>query len=192
MTTRCSSGPIAVRSPGDADWFDRLILLRPVVTGWNDPARFAASSGAFPWGEALGSVSYTILALVAFAAYGIVVAWRRRGDRVLHTVVTVAAILLVWSIVVRNALDYRENNRFRVEVGHCSSCSPRWGSSSRSDGSRAGVTGDGGTDAVHPRASPVAAIPMSPSHHHGDASASPVVHLDQVHEAECAPGRHRR
>ena len=23
-----------------ADWFDRLVLLRPVATGWNDPARF--------------------------------------------------------------------------------------------------------------------------------------------------------
>ena len=34
-----------------ADWFDRLVLLRPVATGWNDPARFTASAGAFPWGR---------------------------------------------------------------------------------------------------------------------------------------------
>jgi len=103
---------------GYADWFDRLVLLRPVATGWNDPARFGASSGGFPWGEALGSVSYTILALVAFAVYGTVAAWRRRRrDQPMYTVMTVGAILLVWSIGVGNALDYRENNRFRVEAG---------------------------------------------------------------------------
>ncbi len=60
LQLRADRRPIA----GYADWFDRLVLLRPVATGWNDPARFAASRGAFPWGEALGSVSYTILALV--------------------------------------------------------------------------------------------------------------------------------
>lgn len=101
-----------------ADWFDRLVLLRPVATGWNDPARFEASSGPFPWGEALGSVSWTLLALVGFAAYGVGVAWRRGGRRsALRTFVTVAAIMLAWSIVVGNALDYRENNRFRIEAG---------------------------------------------------------------------------
>jgi hypothetical protein len=103
---------------GYADWFDRLVLLRPVATGWNDPARFEASHGPFPWGEALGSVSWTILALLGFAVYGVVVGWRRGGrGSVLRSAVTVAAILLVWSIVVGNALDYRENNRFRVEAG---------------------------------------------------------------------------
>ena len=54
--------------------------------------------------------------------------WRVRAGRVrrsrggadrtrcLRTVATVSAILLVWSIVVGDALDYRENNRFRVEA----------------------------------------------------------------------------
>lgn len=108
----------AVRRPiaTYADWFDRLVLLRPVATGWNDPARFGASAGPFPWGEALGSISYTVLLLTAFALAGAVLAWRRRHDPALRTVATVAAVLLGWSIVVGNALDYRENNRFRVEA----------------------------------------------------------------------------
>ena len=114
LQLRADRRPIA----GYADWFDRVVLLRPVATGWNDPDRFGASRGPFPWGEALGSVSYTILALVGFAVYG-VVAGRRRRQRnlVLRTVSTVAAILFAWSLVVGNALDYRENNRFRVEAG---------------------------------------------------------------------------
>lgn len=99
-----------------ADWFDRLVLLRPVASGWNDPARFGASAGPFPVGDALGSVSYTILALVGFALAGTVLAWRRRQDAPLRTVATVAAVVLAWSIVAGNALDYRENNRFRVEA----------------------------------------------------------------------------
>jgi hypothetical protein len=109
-----------VRAPisGYADWFDRLVLLRPVATGWNDPARFTASAGAFPWGDALGSVSYTLLALFGFALYGAVAGWRRgRSDHAaLRCVCTVATALLVWSVVLGNALDYRENNRFRVEA----------------------------------------------------------------------------
>ncbi len=60
-----------------ADWFDRLVLLRPVATGWNDPARFTASAGGFPWGDALGSISYTLLALFGFALYGGIAGWRR-------------------------------------------------------------------------------------------------------------------
>ena len=114
LQLRADRRPIA----GYADWFDRLVLLRPVATGWNDPARFEASSGPFPWGEALGSISYTIVGLMAFAVYGVVAGWRRGGrSSVIRTVVTVAAILLAWSIVVANALDYRENNRFRLEAG---------------------------------------------------------------------------
>ena len=109
-----------VRAPiaGYADWFDRVVLLRPVATGWNDPARFTASAGAFPWGDALGSVSYTILALSGFAIYGAIAGWRRRRwNRVdLRCVCTVAAVLLAASVVLGNALDYRENNRFRVEA----------------------------------------------------------------------------
>jgi hypothetical protein len=110
----------ALRTPigGYADWFDRLVLLRPVATGWNDPARFAASAGAFPWGDALGSVSYTLLALFGFAIYGGVAGWRRgrSGSRALQCVCTVGLVVLVSSVLVGNALDYRENNRFRVEV----------------------------------------------------------------------------
>jgi hypothetical protein len=114
LQLRSDRGPIA----GYADWFDRLVLLRPVATGWNDPARFAASSGSFPIGDALGSISYTVLALTVLAGYGIVAGWRRGGrGSALRTLVTVAGVILVWSIVVDNALDYRENNRFRVEVG---------------------------------------------------------------------------
>ena len=69
-------------------------------------------------GEALGSVSYTILALFGFAIYGAIVGWRRRRwDGVdVRCVCTVAAFLLVTSVVLGNALDYRENNRFRVEA----------------------------------------------------------------------------
>jgi hypothetical protein len=109
-----------VRAPisGYADWFDRLVLLRPVATGWNDPARFTASAGAFPWADALGSVSYTLLALFGFALFGGVAGWRRgRSDRSgLRCVCTVALVLLTASVIVGNALDYRENNRFRVEA----------------------------------------------------------------------------
>ncbi len=110
-----------VRAPisAYADWFDRLVLLRPVATGRNDPARFTASTGPFPWGEALGSVSYTILALLGFALYGAVTGWRRgrRPDGgALRCVCTVTCVLLVASIAVGNALDYRENNRFRLEA----------------------------------------------------------------------------
>jgi hypothetical protein len=114
LQLRADRRPIAAY----ADWFDRLVLLRPVASGWNDPARFEASAGPFPWGDALGSVSYTVLALFAFALVGVVLGWRRsRNDPALRTVTTVAAVLLAWSIVVGNALDYRENNRFRVEAG---------------------------------------------------------------------------
>jgi len=104
---------------GYADWFDRLVLLRPVATGWNDPARFTASAGPFPWGDALGSVSYTLLALFGFAIYGGVAGWRRGRSRLpaLQCVCTVGLVVLLSSVVVGNALDYRENNRFRVEVG---------------------------------------------------------------------------
>jgi hypothetical protein len=109
-----------VRAPisAYADWYDRLVLLRPVATGWNNPDRFAASAGAFPWGDALGSVSYTILALLGFAVYGTFAGWRRRqSDGVnVRCVCTVAGVLLVASVVVGNALDFRENNRFRVEA----------------------------------------------------------------------------
>jgi len=110
-----------VRAPiaGYANWFDRLVLLRPVATGWNDPARFAASAGAFPWGNALGSVSYTLVALFGFAIYGGITGWRRgrSGARALGCVCAVGLIVLVSSTFVGNALDYRENNRFRVEIG---------------------------------------------------------------------------
>ena len=109
-----------VRAPiaGYADWFDRLVLLRPVATGRNDPSRFAAGAGAFPWGDALGSISYTLLAVFALAMYGAVAGWRRgtRGDRALLSVCTVALVVLVYSVVLGNAFDFRENNRFRVEV----------------------------------------------------------------------------
>ena len=150
LQLRADRRPIA----GYADWFDRLVLLRPVATGWNDPARFAASRGAFPWGEALGSVSYTILALVGFAAYGVAVAWRRRRDRVLHTVVTVAAILLVWSIIVGNALDYRENNRFRVEAGPLLLVLAAVGLEQALRRFTSRRPGDGGADAAHPEPAP--------------------------------------
>jgi hypothetical protein len=114
LQLRTDRRPVA----GYADWFDRLVLLRPVAQGWNDPARFEASSGPFPWGDALGSVSYTIVALVGFAVLGIVAGWRRgRRGTALRIVVTIAGLLLAWSIVVGNAFDYRENNRFRVEAG---------------------------------------------------------------------------
>jgi hypothetical protein len=109
-----------VRAPvaGYADWFDRLVLLRPVATGWNDPARFTARAGAFPWGDALGSISYTLLALFGLALYGGVAGWRRgaRNNPTLRTVCTIALVLLVYSVTIGNALDFRENNRFRVEV----------------------------------------------------------------------------
>jgi hypothetical protein len=109
-----------VRAPisGYADWFDRLVLLRPVATGHHDPSRFAAGAGAFPWGNALGSISYTLLAVFALALYGGIAGWRRgrRGDGALLSVCTVALVVLVYSVVLGNALDFRENNRFRVEV----------------------------------------------------------------------------
>lgn len=114
-----------VREPiaGYADWFDRLVLLRPTASGFNDPARFSANAGAFPVGEALGSISYTLLGLFVLALYGGVAGWRRsrsgadeRGD-VMRTVCAVALGLLVFSVIVGNALDFRENNRFRVEAG---------------------------------------------------------------------------
>jgi hypothetical protein len=101
-----------------ADWFDRLVLLRPVAHGWNDPARFTAEPGAFPVGDALGSISYTLLALFALAIYGGVVGWRRgrHGDPVLRCVCVAGLVLIAYSLIVGNALDYRENNRFRVET----------------------------------------------------------------------------
>jgi hypothetical protein len=107
----------AIRAPiaRYADWFDRVLLLRPVASGWNDPARFTASAGGFPVGEALGSVSYTILAMVVLAVGGGVAGWRR-GALPVRCVCAVGVIVLVYSVVVGNALDYRENNRFRVEA----------------------------------------------------------------------------
>jgi hypothetical protein len=109
-----------VREPiaGYADWFDRLVLLRPVATGWNDPARFTANAGAFPLGDALGSISYTLLGLFVLAVFGGVLGWRRgrKGNQALRCVCVVGLILIGYSMVVGNALDYRENNRFRVET----------------------------------------------------------------------------
>jgi len=103
---------------GYADWFDRLVLLRPVATGWNDPARFTADAGAFPVGDALGSISYTLLALFVLAIYGGAAGWRRgrRGNPVLDCVCVAGLVLIGYSVVIGNALDYRENNRFRVET----------------------------------------------------------------------------
>jgi hypothetical protein len=114
-----------VREPiaGYADWFDRLVLFRPTASGFKNPSRFGANAGAFPVGEALGSISYTLLGLFALALYGGVAGWRRgsRGvaaerDDVMRTVCSVALGLLVFSVIVGNALDFRENNRFRVEA----------------------------------------------------------------------------
>jgi hypothetical protein len=109
-----------VRAPiaGYADWFDRLVLLRPVATGWNNPDRFAADAGPFPVGNALGSISYTLLALFALALYGGIAGFRRgrRGETVVQCVCAVGLIVIVYSTLVGNALDYRENNRFRFET----------------------------------------------------------------------------
>ncbi|MDQ1431846.1 MAG: hypothetical protein QOF40_2448, partial [Actinomycetota bacterium] len=114
LQLRRARAPIA----GYADWFDRLVLLRPVATGWNNPDRFTANAGSFPVGDALGSISYTLLALFALAIYGGVAGWRRgrRGDPVLRCVCVAGLILVGYSTVIGNALDYRENNRFRVET----------------------------------------------------------------------------
>ena len=114
LQLRRARRPIA----GYADWFDRIVLLRPVATGWNDPARFTADAGAFPLGDALGSISYTLLGLFVLAVFGGVVGWRRgrRGDRVLRCVCVVGLVLIGYSLLIGNALDYRENNRFRVET----------------------------------------------------------------------------
>jgi hypothetical protein len=103
---------------GYADWFDRIVLLRPVATGHTNPARFTASAGAFPWGDALGSISYTWLAFIGVAVFGGIAGWRRRepADRALRVVCIVSLVLLAYSVVLGNALDYRENNRFRLEV----------------------------------------------------------------------------
>ena len=109
-----------VRAPiaAYADWFDRIVLLRPVATGWNDPARFTAGAGGFPIGDALGSLSYTLLAMFGLAVYGGVAGWRRgkRGDSALQVVCAVSLVLLGYSTVLGNALDFRENNRFRLET----------------------------------------------------------------------------
>jgi hypothetical protein len=63
-------------------------------------------------------VSYTLLALFALAIYGGVAGWRRgrRGDPVLRCVCVAGLILVGYSTVVGNGLDYRENNRFRLET----------------------------------------------------------------------------
>jgi hypothetical protein len=108
-----------VRAPmsGYADWFDRLVLLRPVATGWNDPARFTANAGPFPMGDALGSISYTLLALFALALYGGFAGARGgKSDPVRRLVGIVGLVLVGYSVIVGNALDFRENNRFRVET----------------------------------------------------------------------------
>jgi hypothetical protein len=109
-----------VRAPvaGYADWFDRLVLLRPVATGLNDPHRFTADAGGFPIGDALGSISYTLLVLFGLAIYGGIAGWRRgrQGDPVLRCVCVAGLILIGFSTVIGNALEFRENNRFRVET----------------------------------------------------------------------------
>ena len=111
----------ALRAPiaGYADWFDRFVLLRPVATGWNDPYRFTAESGGFPVGrDALGSISYTLLALFGLALFGGVVGYRRarNGDPVRRCVCSVGLVVVVFATLVGNALDFRENNRFRFEI----------------------------------------------------------------------------
>ena len=168
-----------------ADWFDRLVLLRPVATGWNDPARFTASAGAFPWGEALGSVSYTILALFGFAIYGAIggvapapVGRRRRAVRVHRR-----------RGPARHVGRARQRARLPGEQ-------PIPGGSGAVH-ARAGGAGSGGpaasarrpSAAVHadhgdPSASSVSAIPVSPRYHQGDAWRGAVVDLDQPHQAE--------
>ena len=123
-TTRSSSARCASRSPATRTGSTGWCCCVPIATGFNDPARFSANAGAFPWGEALGSISYTLLGLFVLALYGGIAGWRRGsraeaglGDQVLRTVCAVALGLLVFSVVIGNALDFRENNRFRVEAG---------------------------------------------------------------------------
>jgi hypothetical protein len=104
---------------GYADWFDRIVLLRPVARGRTDPARFAADAGAFPVGDALGSISYALLVVFGLAIYGGVSGWRRgrRSRRpAQQCVCAVGLIVIAYSLIVGNALDFRENNRFRVET----------------------------------------------------------------------------
>lgn len=110
-----------VRDPisGYADWFDRVVLLRPVARGRTDPARFAADAGSFPVGDALGSISYTLLAVFGLSIYGGISGWRRgrrSGPPARQCVCAVGLIVIGYSLLVGNAIDFRENNRFRVET----------------------------------------------------------------------------
>ena len=194
VTTRSSSGPTVVPIAGYADWFDRLVLLRPVATGWNNPARFTASSGRVPVGRSAR------IGELHDPGAGRVRGLRRRrrlapppGDRVLRTRVhRRRRSCSSWSVVIGNTLDYRENNRFRVEAGRCMLVLAAVGLELALRRVTNRRRGDGGPTAVHPSASPVAAIPVSPSHHHGDGERGPVVDLDQVHEAERRRARPRQ
>src|SRR5262249_32641732 len=59
-----------------------------------------------------------LLVLFALAIYGGVTGVRsgRRGASALRCVCIVGLIIIVYSTLVGNALDYRENNRFRFET----------------------------------------------------------------------------
>ena len=108
----------------DADWFDRLVLVRLGRPGLNQPRRLSMSApdlglDMHPFGqEALISISWTKLAMHVLAIAGGVATirrGRRSGDRRLSAAWTFAVATYGVMMLASNALEFGENMRFGYE-----------------------------------------------------------------------------
>ena len=95
-----------------------VVLIRPVATGMERPGAIHGRAGAFPVADALGSMSYTLLALFGLAVYGGIVGGGAAAAGIPPCGASAPWVwsLIGYSLVTGNALDDRENNRFRVEA----------------------------------------------------------------------------
>lgn len=108
---------------GYTHWFDRLVMLRVRGSDYGDPGRFSVNPPTTLeqslFMEILTSVSPTLIALQVLAVAGCVLGLRRGrqlGDPAMSTVAVTALVLYAWTMIIANAGEYGENDRFAVEI----------------------------------------------------------------------------